>query len=147
MTRQDASRLTAMLERLQADAVMSKFATARECNSYRSAVEDMLNMVRGEGWVLEPQFSDLKRAVHELYFAADWHADRPVDEAALWSAVRDAAGIEPGHAPVPLGIAPAAKSLARQVIGLYELDKKAGIERPYNEPAEVRLARAILAAT
>lgn len=49
----DESRLVRMLERLKGDAVVSKFATSRECQVYRAAVNDMLNMVRGEGWVLE----------------------------------------------------------------------------------------------
>lgn len=38
-------------------------------------------------------------AVRNLYYAAVWHADRPVDEAALWTAVRDAAGLTPGNSP------------------------------------------------
>lgn len=41
-------RAVAMLERLKADAVMSKFATLRECQAYRQAVEDMLTMVRSD---------------------------------------------------------------------------------------------------
>jgi hypothetical protein len=48
------SRLTRMLERLRDDAVMSKFASQRDCEVYRSAIGDMLNMVRGEGWTLDP---------------------------------------------------------------------------------------------
>ena len=60
MTRQDASRLTAMLERLRDDAVMSKFATQRDCEIYRSAVGDMLNMVRGEGWTMETPAPEVK---------------------------------------------------------------------------------------
>ena len=39
----------------------------------------------------------LRKAVQELYYAAVWHADRPVDEIALWTAVRDAAGFEHGQ--------------------------------------------------
>ena len=45
----------------------------------------------------------LDRAVKALYFAAYWHADRKVDEAALWTAVRDAASIEPGKTKKLLG--------------------------------------------
>lgn len=41
----------------------------------------------------------LREAVRSLYYAARWNADRPVDEAALWEAVRDAAGFEPGASP------------------------------------------------
>lgn len=40
----------------------------------------------------------LVEAVRALYLAARWTADRPVDEAALWEAVRDAAGIPEGSA-------------------------------------------------
>lgn len=42
---------------------------------------------------------DLRKAVEKLYYAAVWHADRPVDEVALWVAVRDAAGFKPGKSP------------------------------------------------
>lgn len=45
----------------------------------------------------------LARAVEALYYAAYWHADRPVDERALWEAVRDAAGLEPGQTSARLG--------------------------------------------
>jgi ERCC4-related helicase len=50
---------------------------------------------------IEPkiQFDELHRAVGNLYYAAVWHADRPVDEQALWTAVRDAAGFTPGKSP------------------------------------------------
>jgi hypothetical protein len=45
---------------------------------------------------------NLQAAVKALYTAAHWSADRPVRDAhLLWEAVRDAAGIEPGHAPAP----------------------------------------------
>lgn len=44
--RETMSRLVKMLEQLQAAAVMSKFVTARECQAYRAAVEDMLSMLR-----------------------------------------------------------------------------------------------------
>ncbi len=43
-------------------------------------------------------------AVTELYYAAVWHADRPVDAEGLWTAVRDAAGFEPGQSPEPAGV-------------------------------------------
>lgn len=45
----------------------------------------------------------LVRAVQALYFAGYWHADRPVDEAALWTAAREAAGIPPGTTAERLG--------------------------------------------
>ena len=44
-------------------------------------------------------FEELVEAVRALYYAGVWHCDRPVDEDALWKAVRDAAGFEPGNSP------------------------------------------------
>jgi hypothetical protein len=44
----------------------------------------------------------LRVAVGELYYSAVWHADRPVDEEALWKAVRDAAGLPHGESPKEL---------------------------------------------
>lgn len=41
----------------------------------------------------------LIEAVRDLYYAAHWTPDRDVDAIALWTAVRDAAGFEAGHAP------------------------------------------------
>jgi hypothetical protein len=45
------------------------------------------------------EFDILKDAVKNLYYSAVWHADRSVDEKALWTAVRDAAGFAPGRSP------------------------------------------------
>lgn len=42
-----------------------------------------------------------EQAVRALYYAARWSADRPVNEAKLWTAVRDAFGFQPGEAPRP----------------------------------------------
>jgi len=45
----------------------------------------------------------LVEAISKLYYAAIWHADRPVvDEAKLWKDVRDAAGFPEGQSPKPL---------------------------------------------
>lgn len=44
----------------------------------------------------------LIEAVRKLYYAAVWYADRPVDEAGLWTSVRDAAGFKPGGSPEAL---------------------------------------------
>lgn len=52
--------------------------------------------------VNEAQLNLLLAAVRSLYYAAVWHADRPVDEQALWVAVRDAAGFKPGKSPTPV---------------------------------------------
>lgn len=45
----------------------------------------------------------LAAAADRLYFAGYWHADRPVDEQRLWTALRDAAGIAPGQTTKVLG--------------------------------------------
>lgn len=41
----------------------------------------------------------LRNAVRALYYSAVWHADRPVNEQELWTAVRDAAGFAKGCSP------------------------------------------------
>jgi hypothetical protein len=41
-------------------------------------------------------------AIKALYYSANWSADRPVDEALLWSNLRDAAGLDVGNSPAPL---------------------------------------------
>lgn len=48
------------------------------------------------------EFDILRNAVKNLYYAAAWSPDRPVDAQALWTAVRDAAGFEPGGSPKEL---------------------------------------------
>jgi hypothetical protein len=48
-----------------------------------------------------PKADALLNAVRRLYYSAVWHADRDVDEEQLWTAVRDAAGFEPGSSPTP----------------------------------------------
>lgn len=45
MMAESPPRIVVMLENLKADAVMSKFATARECQAYRAAVQDMLELI------------------------------------------------------------------------------------------------------
>ena len=50
-----------------------------------------------------PAETKMKSAIERLYFAANWHPDRVVDAAALWSAVRDAAGITPGQTASRVG--------------------------------------------
>lgn len=49
------------------------------------------------------KFHHLQAAVTALYYSAYWHPDRPVDEAFLWTAVRNAAEIEPGKSAERLG--------------------------------------------
>lgn len=48
---------------------------------------------------LRAKYERLQAAVVSIYTAAHWTADRPVDEGALWTELRDAAGIEPGKSP------------------------------------------------
>ncbi len=49
--------------------------------------------------VAKHETNTLIEAVRKLYYAAVWHADRAVDEQSLWTAVRDAAGFNPGGSP------------------------------------------------
>lgn len=51
----------------------------------------------------KPETADtLRTAALMLYFAGRWRCDRPCDEAALWSALRDALSLPPGTSPPPL---------------------------------------------
>lgn len=50
---------------------------------------------------LEIKYNKLVNAVKAIYYGAHWTPDRPVDEAKLWTDLRDAAGFEPGKAPEP----------------------------------------------
>ena len=43
---------------------------------------------------------NLIEAIRNLYYAAHWTPDRPVDVVKLWTDVRDAAGFKPGGSPV-----------------------------------------------
>lgn len=49
--------------------------------------------------VPSPAPQSLLAAVRSLYYAGVWRCDRLVDEAALWIAVRDAAGFKVGESP------------------------------------------------
>ncbi len=48
---------------------------------------------------VDGQLTQLRNVVRRLYYSAVWHADRPVDEQELWTAVRDAAGFPKGNSP------------------------------------------------
>lgn len=48
-------------------------------------------------------FRRLRNAVEALYYAAYWSPDRPCDASALWTAVREAAGLPPGQSHERLG--------------------------------------------
>jgi len=51
----------------------------------------------------DAEIAALRQAVEALYFSANWHPDRDVDAIALWTAVRDAAGIVPGQTAKRVG--------------------------------------------
>lgn len=69
------------------------------------------------------KWAELREAVKALYFAAYWHADRPVDEAALWTAVRDRAGIEPGQTGKVLGADRSTFTAERQIADFVAAQK------------------------
>lgn len=48
----------------------------------------------------------LLEAVRKLYYSAAWSSDRlpEAEEQKLWTAVRDAAGFEPGNSPKPIEV-------------------------------------------
>lgn len=50
----------------------------------------------------ERELEALKAAGVAIYMAGHWTCDRPVDDAALWTALRDALGLPPGNSPKPL---------------------------------------------
>jgi len=78
----------------------------------------------------------LLEAVERLYYAARWTADRPVDEANLWTDVRDAAGFEPGNSPEPYD--PAAKLIHEAVVRAENLPewRRRLFDRNFNLLAE-----------
>jgi hypothetical protein len=49
--------------------------------------------------LITPASSDLERAALQLYYAGVWSCDRRVDEARLWTQLRDALGLKPGTSP------------------------------------------------
>jgi 2-hydroxychromene-2-carboxylate isomerase len=51
----------------------------------------------------EENYRHLAKAVSELYYAANWTPDRDCPAIELWTAVRDAAGLEPGKTAGTLG--------------------------------------------
>jgi hypothetical protein len=59
----------------------------------RQAAREALSLLEKVGEVHD--------AATRLYYAAHWTADRPVNEAELWEGLRDALGLELGHAPKP----------------------------------------------
>lgn len=44
----------------------------------------------------EAEARRMRLAIGAVYFAAIWSPDRPCDDKALWTELRDAAGIAPG---------------------------------------------------
>jgi hypothetical protein len=45
----------------------------------------------------------LMRAIQALYYSAHWYPDRVIDADALWTELRDAAGLTPGRSIEILG--------------------------------------------
>jgi hypothetical protein len=70
----------------------------------------VVDIIKGQGYAAgvaattpAPSDSKLLTAVHALYTAAYWYPDRPCDAIALWTDVRDAAGLlASGSSPAPL---------------------------------------------
>ena len=96
-----------------------------------------------------PEGEALQTAALALYMAGRWSCDRPVNEAALWTALRDALGLAPGTA-TQAGIASPVVSVRRQEIArekvLDELDR-AWLHGRWDHPWErQKAADAILAA-
>lgn len=48
------------------------------------------------------EINALRSAAGAIYDAGYWTCDRPVDETALWEALRDALGRAPGKSPKPI---------------------------------------------
>jgi hypothetical protein len=70
-----------------------------KASTSREHMEKMVERDEVQDTTNEAQLKLLHDAVEALYYAGVWHADRPVDEQALWTAVRDAAGFRPGRGP------------------------------------------------
>jgi hypothetical protein len=85
-----SERLVKMLEQLQSDAVMSKFVTARECEAYRSAVEDMLVMLRAC-----PSEAEQRKWV-EVDKVPEWANEFASGQLTAYYPIRDEAGDDTG---------------------------------------------------
>jgi len=82
-------------------------------------------------------FAALQQAAEALYFAGYWHCDRPADEQALWTALRDAAGIQPGQTGARLGpdrtppevasIRPGLEAVQSFLAGAYQSSNQAAV--------------------
>src|ERR1035441_3682553 len=91
-----------------------------------------------------PAETKMKSAIERLYFAANWHPDRVVDAAALWSAVRDAAGIAPGQTASRLGPdrgCVTAPSPAKREHQFIEHHREAASEHGMGKPATAAEAK------
>lgn len=95
---------------------MTKLPESRSQPLDSRQVGEIIEECGGSRITLATRLGKLRRAVEALYFSAYWHPDRKVDEAALWTAVRDAAGIVPGQTASMLG---------------PDLSKLSEIEKPY----------------
>jgi len=67
------------------------------------SIEKVLASKEAEIERLQQVNNRLREAIGALYYVGVWHCDRPVNEAGLWEAVRDAAGFPTGSSPRPIG--------------------------------------------
>ena len=65
--------------------------------------ENVMRELLAHDAALRAALKKAEEAIERLYFAANWHPDRTVDADALWSAIRDAAGITPGQTASRVG--------------------------------------------
>jgi chromosome segregation ATPase len=68
-----------------------------------TVLEEEFDALADEIAALRAALKKAEEAIERLYFAANWHPDRTVDADALWSAIRDAAGITPGQTASRVG--------------------------------------------
>src|ERR1019366_2821615 len=81
-------------------AEIKEYATLRTENL---ELEQVNVRLENDGAALRAALKKAEEAIERLYFAANWHPDRTVDADALWSAIRDAAGITPGQTASRVG--------------------------------------------
>ena len=83
------------------------------------------------------KFHDLQAAVIALYYSAYWHPDRQVDEAYLWTAVRDTADIAAGKTAARLGPDRTARPEVGTISWQAQAYVKLGLVRDMMIPADV----------
>jgi hypothetical protein len=84
----------------QANFTESNGMLCQERDTWKAKAEEQ----RARAMAAEVQLQATQRlqgAALMLYRAGYWTCDRPVDEAAMWTELRDALGLEPGTSPPP----------------------------------------------